>query len=44
MKEEEIESLVQSLLACEMPYCDPTGRPTLIQYSRQELERKFGRT
>ncbi|MEM9479274.1 MAG: DNA mismatch repair endonuclease MutL [Verrucomicrobiota bacterium] len=40
---EETEALVEDLLACEMPYCDASGRPTLIQYSRQELARKFRR-
>ncbi|MFZ4594612.1 MAG: DNA mismatch repair endonuclease MutL, partial [Verrucomicrobiaceae bacterium] len=39
----ELESLVQDLMACEMPYCCPHGRPTLIQISYPELERKFGR-
>ena len=39
----EIESLLSRLLACEMPYCDPVGRPTLVQFSHQELARKFGR-
>jgi DNA mismatch repair protein MutL len=35
--------LTARLLACEMPYCCPEGRPTLIQISFQELARKFGR-
>lgn len=39
----EIEALLRDLLACEMPYCCPHGRPTLIQMSLAELERKFGR-
>jgi DNA mismatch repair protein MutL len=39
----EIQSLLTRLLACDMPYCDPVGRPTLIQFSHQELARKFGR-
>lgn len=39
----EVVSLLTRLLACEMPYCDPLGRPTLIQFSHQELARKFGR-
>jgi DNA mismatch repair protein MutL len=39
----ELDSLVQDLMACEMPYCCPHGRPTLIQISYAELERKFGR-
>lgn len=39
----ELESLLKDLSACEMPFCCPHGRPTLIQISHAELERKFGR-
>jgi len=39
----EIEALLRDLFACEMPYCCPHGRPTLIQMSMKELEKKFGR-
>lgn len=39
----EQHALLEDLLACEMPYCCPHGRPTLIQMSLGELERKFGR-
>jgi DNA mismatch repair protein MutL len=39
----EIEALLNDLFACEMPYCCPHGRPTLIQMSLRELEKKFGR-
>jgi DNA mismatch repair protein MutL len=39
----EIEKLIQDLLACELPYCCPHGRPTMIQISLTELEKKFGR-
>lgn len=35
--------LVDELLACELPYACPQGRPTMIQWSFSELERKFGR-
>ena len=40
---EELQKLLEDLLICEMPYCCPHGRPTLIQISYGELERKFGR-
>jgi DNA mismatch repair protein MutL len=36
--------LVTHLLACELPYCDPEGRPVMLQFSWRELERKFGRS
>lgn len=39
----EAAELVRRLMACEMPYCCPAGRPTIIQLSFQELARKFGR-
>ncbi len=39
----EIEKLINDLLACELPYCCPHGRPTMIQISLAELEKKFGR-
>ncbi len=43
LREKEIEQLVRDLLACELPYCCPHGRPTMIQFSYADLERKFGR-
>jgi DNA mismatch repair protein MutL len=39
----EVEKLIQNLLECDLPYCCPHGRPTMIQISNAELERKFGR-
>ena len=38
---QELSSLVDRLMQCEMPYCDVRGRPTMIQFSRGELERRF---
>ncbi len=39
----ELQKLLDDLYACEMPYCCPHGRPTLIQISNAELDKKFGR-
>jgi DNA mismatch repair protein MutL len=39
----EIERLIRDLLECDLPYCCPHGRPTMIQISLGELEKKFGR-
>jgi DNA mismatch repair protein MutL len=39
----EVERLIQDLLECDLPYCCPHGRPTMIQISLVELEKKFGR-
>jgi len=38
-----VTTLVRQLLVCDMPYCCPEGKPTLIQFSFQELARKFGK-
>jgi DNA mismatch repair protein MutL len=43
LAEREIHALLRDLLACELPYCCPHGRPTMIQISYPELEKKFGR-
>jgi DNA mismatch repair protein MutL len=43
LREPEMVRLIQDLLRCELPYCCPHGRPTMIQISYGELERKFGR-
>jgi DNA mismatch repair protein MutL len=40
----ELENLVEELRRCTMPYTCPHGRPTLIEMSYRELEKKFGRT
>lgn len=39
----ELVRLIQDLMACDLPYCCPHGRPTMIQISYSELEKKFGR-
>ena len=41
-KEESI-SLVKELFTLENPYNCPHGRPTIIEFSKKELEKKFGR-
>ncbi len=40
---EEQSQLIRDLMACDLPYCCPHGRPTLIQFSYPDLEKKFGR-
>jgi DNA mismatch repair protein MutL len=39
----EMEELVQKLFASALPAHDVHGRPTIVQLSRIELERRFGR-
>ena len=43
---DEVEQrlLVTQLLGCELPYCDPEGRPVMLQFSWRELDKKFGRS
>jgi DNA mismatch repair protein MutL len=40
----ELETLLEDLRQCRMPYTCPHGRPTLIEMSYRELEKKFGRS
>lgn len=44
LRPDEWDRLVADLLACDLPYTCPHGRPTMIQISLAELEKKFGRT
>lgn len=34
-------SLLNDLLRCEIPYCTPTGKPTLVPMTLNEISRKF---
>jgi DNA mismatch repair protein MutL len=43
LNDPELENLVSDLRYCTMPYTCPHGRPTLIEMSYRELEKKFGR-
>jgi DNA mismatch repair protein MutL len=40
---ESARALLDELMACELPYTCPAGRPTMIHFAHGELERKFGR-
>lgn len=37
----EARSLVDQLFACEDPFTDPAGRPTMARLSSEEIERRF---
>jgi DNA mismatch repair protein MutL len=39
----EMQALVDQLFATDLPLSCPHGRPTLIQFTLEELERRFGR-
>ena len=40
---EECQALLEQLAACELPYSCPHGRPTILNISLSEIERRFGR-
>ncbi|MEO0559214.1 MAG: DNA mismatch repair endonuclease MutL, partial [Bacteroidota bacterium] len=39
----EARTLVDQLFACDSPYIDPAGRPTLFRLSNDEIDRRFTR-
>lgn len=41
-EEKRASDLVRQLLRCDLPYASPRGKPTMIQWSFTELDRKFG--
>jgi DNA mismatch repair protein MutL len=43
LRGEELRALLEQLHRCDLPYTCPHGRPTMIQISYAELEKKFGR-
>lgn len=36
-------AFLDELMACELPYACPAGKPTMIHFAHSELARKFGR-
>jgi DNA mismatch repair protein MutL len=43
LSEAERRSLLSDLFGCEMPYADPTGTPTTVKLSLEEIADRFGR-
>ncbi len=43
LTDQEIKNLLSQMSECEMPFCCPHGRPTVICVSTRELERRFSR-
>lgn len=39
----EANILLNELLRCDNPYCCPHGRPTMIEFTKQDIEKKFKR-
>jgi DNA mismatch repair protein MutL len=44
LNETEAKALIEELLTMENPFTCPHGRPTIIEISKREIERKFKRT
>ena len=40
---EEANALLDEMRSCQLPYSCPHGRPTMINISKAELEKRFGR-
>lgn len=34
-------ALIADLMRCEIPYCTPTGKPTMLPFTANEISRKF---
>lgn len=43
LKQEEMQALIRQLERCAEPRMDPTGKPTLLHMSGEQLAREFGR-
>ncbi|QTN32961.1 DNA mismatch repair endonuclease MutL [Akkermansiaceae bacterium] len=38
----ETSALLDELFQCDLPYCAADGRPTLTEYNRKDIDRRFG--
>jgi len=38
----EAQELLEELFECDLPYCAADGRPTLTEYNRKDIDRRFG--
>ena len=43
LSEKEMEGLVNDLFACKQPNASPSGRPTYVEFKREQLEKMFMR-
>ena len=39
---QEAHKLLDELFQCDLPYCAADGRPTLTEYNRKDIDRRFG--
>jgi DNA mismatch repair protein MutL len=43
LAEREMQKLIQDLFACQQPNTTPSGRPTYLEFKKDQLEKMFGR-
>ncbi|HEU0110314.1 MAG TPA: DNA mismatch repair endonuclease MutL [Flavisolibacter sp.] len=43
LSEQEMQSLVKDLFQCQQPNFTPSGRPTYLEFKKDQLEKMFGR-
>ncbi len=43
LTQEEMQRLLEDLLKCNMPYVCPHGRPIIIEFTIEDLDKRFGR-
>lgn len=43
MTQEEMTNLIDELFACEMPYSLPNGKPIIVSYSLEDLDKQFNK-
>ena len=42
LQPEEMTQLIDELFACDLPYSSPSGKPTMVTMTLDELEKRFG--
>jgi len=42
LQREEMSQLIDELFGCDLPYSTPSGKPTMVSLSLEELEKRFG--
>lgn len=43
LSHEEMQHIIDSLFSCELPYHNPSGKPTIITHTLEEIEKRFKR-
>ncbi len=43
LDQKEMESLINDLFECETPNCTPNGKPSYLEFKKEELDKIFGR-